>query len=97
MKTVYATPPRGGASRGISPSVPRPASTIPEGLLPPSLTDQLLRGLGAREGMIEEIRLRAGRCATLTVEGANLPVGVVLTSRDLTTILTHLCGGSLYA
>lgn len=48
-------------------------------------------------GRIEEIRLRAGRTATLTVAGANVPTGVVLTSRDLTAILTHLCGGSLYA
>ena len=56
------------------------------------------RGTDARSGgTIEEIRLRAGRTATLTVGGENIPTPVVLTSAELTAILTHLCGGSLYA
>jgi stage III sporulation protein AA len=53
--------------------------------------------MAGQAGCIEEIRLRAGRRATLTAGGENIPTGVVLTSEDLTAILTHLCGGSLYA
>ena len=48
-------------------------------------------------GPVEEIRLRADRFATLTVNGCNLPTDLLLTSADLKAILTHLCGGSLYA
>ena len=101
MKTVYATParhtlpipvpaPEGAPTRQVAPA-------IPEGLLPPPLTEALLDAAGTGKGIVEEIRLRAGRCATLTVEGGNLPTSVVLTTADLTTILTRLCGGSLYA
>ncbi len=46
---------------------------------------------------IEEIRLRAGRRATLTVGGRNLPTGVVPDGRQLYALLVRLCGGSLYA
>ena len=71
---------------------------IPEGLLPTRLTDLLIAALPRHcNGPIEEIRLRAGRTATLTVGGENIPTSVVLTSADLTAILTRLCGGSLYA
>lgn len=97
MKTVYATPSRRDTPRGSVSPVSIHGAAIPEGLLPLDLTERLLTALSGRSGVIEEIRLRAGRCATLTVDGANIPAGVVLTSSDLTSILTHLCGGSLYA
>ena len=97
MKTVYATPSRfsqqGLASVGSDP----PPAAIPPGLLPAPLIERLMGGMAGQAGCIEEIRLRAGRRATLTAGGENIPTGVVLTSEDLTAILTHLCGGSLYA
>ena len=90
---VYATPPRFGAQR-TEPPLP----VIPAGILPPRLGELLLQGTELPAGgQIEEIRLRAGRRATLTVDGGNIPTAVTLTSGDLTAILTHLCGGSLYA
>ena len=102
MKTVYATP-----NRRPSPAPPvlaaQPACLpaleppIPIRLLPPRVTALLLEAAKGAEGPIEEIRLRAGRAATLTVAGRNMPVPMVLTSADLSSILTHLCGGSLYA
>ncbi len=77
--------------------VPVSAPAFPTDLLPPRVTAALLDAVRGVRGQIEEIRLRAERCATLTVEGRNLTAAVVLTSADLTAILTHLCGGSLYA
>lgn len=101
MKTVFATPSRHGSSAESLPPVPTiatPRPAIPDGLLPLRLTSMLLTGADIPAGgLIEEIRLRAERCATLTVAGQNVPTEVVLTSADLTAILTHLCGGSLYA
>ena len=98
---VYATPtrdrPRASPPRSGSSPCPRGAPAIPEGLLPPRLTALLLASVGAGSAPIEEVRLRAERRATLTAGGANIPTDVVLTSADLTAILTHLCGGSLYA
>lgn len=87
-----------------TPSYSSPMTTtatpgIPPGLLPKRLTDALLAAL-PRDGegcIIEEIRLRAGRYASLTVAGKNLCTSVLLTEDDLTTLLTHMCGGSLYA
>ena len=98
---VFATPPRrGSAADGPSacPAIPPSTPAIPAGLLPPRLTAELLEGTEIPSGSpIEEIRLRAGRFATLTVAGQNIPTALALTSGDLTVILTHLCGGSLYA
>jgi len=61
------------------------------------ITEALEGALRGRQGQVEEIRLRAGRMATLTMGGENIPTSVVLDSEDLTAILTRLCGGSLYA
>lgn len=99
MKNVYATPPRrvSETHSALPVSSPLPCSVIPEGLLPSGLAGQLQEPMSGRGGRIEEIRLRAGRRATLTVDGANIPTSVILTSADLTAILTHMCGGSLYA
>lgn len=45
----------------------------------------------------EEIRLRAERCASLTVGGQNVMTNIRMTSRELSDLLTRMCGGSLYA
>ena len=98
MKTVYTT-----SSHPVMP-VPmrterdRPASTaIPPWLLPQRVITALLSGDGGNGGVVEEIRLRAGRAASLTVDGKNVMTSVVLTERELTDILVGMCQGSLYA
>ena len=100
MKTVFTTstrrplpvpapyPPR----QAVSPTLP-----IPSWLLPPDLTHTLLAAVGSRVGAVEEIRLRAGRQASLTVDGRNIMTSAILNESDLAAILTRMCGGSLYA
>ncbi len=102
MKTVYTTAPRGPsapAPRNTAPApyVPVSAPGFPTDLLPPRLTAILLDAVRGQNGMIEEIRLRAGRKASLTVGGRNVMTEAILTEADLTAILTRMCGGSLYA
>ncbi len=101
MKTVYATPRRryGVPAESIHQASPVPLAewTFPPDLLPPRLTDALLETVRGRGETIEEIRLRAGRYAGITVGGRNLTANAILTVTDLTSILTHMCGGSLYA
>ncbi len=104
IKTVYATPRRGSALPANAAAEPATAfitepepPAIPRGLLPPRLSELLSCTLRGKRGQLEEIRLRADRRATLTVNGENLPTPVMLTTADLTAILTHLCGESLYA
>lgn len=46
---------------------------------------------------ISELRVRAGRFASLTLEGKNLPLSVTLDERELSDALLHFCRGSLYA
>ena len=99
MKTVFTTTrtrPLSMAMEGNPNSAVDVPSPFPPWLLPPWLTDALLGG-GYRGGVVEEIRLRAGREASLTVGGENLMTSVMLTGEELTAILIHLCGGSLYA
>ncbi len=67
--------------------------------VPQALTDALLvdcppLGEGS---FVEEIRLRADRCATLTVGAQNIPTRVRLSEHELSSLLVRLCGGSLYA
>lgn len=102
MKTVYATPNRHPSSSPPTPVTAPPClpswePPIPQNLLPPRVMALLLDAAKGADGPIEEIRLRAGRVATLTVGGKNILTPAVLTSADLSAILTHLCGGSLYA
>lgn len=101
MKTVYATPRRhSGVSTGLSPSappIPLMRGSFPTHLLPPALTEALLGAVEGRGETVEEIRLRAGRYAGITAGGQNLTADIILTGADLTAILTHMCGGSLYA
>ena len=50
-----------------------------------------------RDGMIEEIRLRAGRYSSVICGGENITLDVLLDSLELAQILKQMCGGSLYA
>ncbi len=84
-------------------AAPIPSPPIPVGLLPQRLSDALLAACppmvfdSASASSLEEIRLRADRFATLTVGGRNYPTRVCLSAHELGAILTHMCGGSLYA
>ena len=69
-------------------------------LLPPSLTLAIRAQATSRPRLLErlsEIRLRAGRTASLTVSGENLALGVYLSEEELSALLAVLCHGSLYA
>lgn len=104
MKTVFTTvrcsshpaAPVGHESPTLAP-VPVSAPGFPTDLLPPRLTAVLLEAVRDRPGMIEEIRLRAGRHASLTVDGRNVMTDAVLSEGELSVLLTRMCGGSLYA
>lgn len=80
------------------PTLPKP---LAERLPPPvagaleACLSQLPGGRSDKE--LEELRLRAGRYVTLTVGGENLTTPLRLDDRDLSDILSALCGGSLYA
>ncbi len=102
MKTVYATP----RHRGAAMPVPLPPPPVPSSPSVPSiphfprpLLDALLADCPALPPgtCIEEIRLRAGRYASLTAGGRNHPTRVMLDGRALGALLVRLCGGSLYA
>ena len=100
MKTVFTTrssqtAPSIPLAEKPVPFVPVSAAGFPTDFLPPRLTAILLDAVRGQSGAIEEIRLRAGRKASLTVGGRNLMTEAILTESDLTTILTHMCGGSL--
>lgn len=102
MKTVYTTSPQKTIPPAPRSSTARPYTPVstpgfPTDLLPPRLTATLLDAVRGESGLIEEIRLRAGRRASLTVGGRNIMTDAVLTETDLTAILTRMCGGSLYA
>ncbi|MBQ8716695.1 MAG: hypothetical protein IJY43_02465 [Clostridia bacterium] len=47
--------------------------------------------------VIEELRLRRGRCASLTVSGRNLRLSTILSGMEMDDILLRFCEGSLYA
>ena len=65
--------------------------------LPQSLRDAVSRMCGGDLTRLEEIRLRAGRCTSLTVGGRNVMTDICLAHSDLFAILTRMCDGSLYA
>lgn len=103
LRPRAATPGSGGASTSPSTvtATPSPPCTtappIPPDLLPPRLVDALLSDLCDLAVTIEEVRLRADRYATLTIGGRNISTSVILGEAELHAILTHMCGGSLYA
>ena len=64
------------------------------------LPARLLAEIGERveaEALVEEIRLRRDRIASLTVAGENLPLQTRVSGREIEEILRCACGGSLYA
>lgn len=102
MKTVFTTrspkqAPPVPVTVKPAPYEPVSAAGFPTDFLPPRLTAVLLDAVRGQSGCIEEIRLRAGRKASLTVGGRNIMTEAILTESDLTAILTRMCGGSLYA
>lgn len=63
-------------------------------VLPRHLCDAVSR-CGALQ--IEELRLHSERVVTVTSEGRNLPLGVILRADEMNGILKRMCGNSLYA
>ena len=77
----------------------RRATRIPgslEAMLPYRLCFEIAE-LGDRVGRIEEIRLRASRCASITADGKNVMLKTVLLPSELEQILEKVCDHSLYA
>ena len=73
---------------------PRLAAILPEAVTEAVMT--VYEDLN-KQGFLEEIRLRSGRMASLTVGGKNYMMDLTMTSAELFSLLTHMCGGSLYA
>ena len=67
-----------------------------EGCLPPRLCCEIAQ-VAPPGGRVEEVRLRRGRCASLTVAGRNLRLSTVLSGAEMDALLLRLCEGSLYA
>jgi len=75
------------------------AQTLPEvllALLPWRLCREL-EGWRPAQGRIEELRLRRGRRAALTVEGRTCLLDTVLSGDELEAMVRQMCDGSLYA
>lgn len=77
---------------------------IHQGFLPDILyrllPEHLLAAIGEAlppHGTPEEIRLRCGRCASITVQGENLRLSTVWSGKELEQLLLRLCEGSPYA
>ena len=64
-------------------------------LLPYRLREELAR-TDVREP-IEELRLRCGKMASITVSGENIMLDTVITRLEMDSIMQELCDGSLYA
>lgn len=86
------------------PTVPSVAGRFPPslaGVFPARLSEALLAcrvdGYPVRLERVEELRLRAGRQASLTVGGRNYMLPVRLERSELWDMLVRMCGGSLYA
>lgn len=54
-------------------------------------------GISNFEHRLNEIRLRAGRPASLTVDGKNMVLPAVCTAAELSQTVKRFCGGSIYA
>ena len=98
MKTVFTTT-KGRSLQSPPRGLPQRQGQMPLGIPPWLLPSEITAALSAAGGggAVEEIRLRAGREASLTVGGRNIMTSLVLTAETLTAILVHMCGGSLYA
>ena len=65
-------------------------------MLPPELVGEIERAVP--EGLFaEEVRLRRGRFASVTVAGQNIRLDVVCTAKEMERLLFQMCQGSLYA
>lgn len=78
-------------SRELSDEIPKSVLSS----LPYRLVDEIRRRW--RGERIEEIRLRRGRRASLTVRGGSIALGTVMTGGEIDSTLTGMCAGSLYA
>ena len=65
-------------------------------VLPASLCEEIDRRV-PEGALVEEVRLRRDRCASVTVGGVNLRLSAVLTGAQMERLLLDLCAGSLYA
>ena len=65
-------------------------------LLPAELCCEIEESVPAGE-LLEEIRLRRGRAASLTVSGRNIRLSTVLSGNRMDALLLAMCEGSLYA
>jgi hypothetical protein len=69
--------------------------------MPPVLRRWLPQGMCERLSLVagewEELHLRVGRDASVTVGGENRRVGVRLTREEMDALVVRLCEGSLYA
>ena len=63
--------------------------------LPYRLSDEIRKSYYMKD--IEEIRLRQGRRASVVVAGKNIILSTVLDSGEISSTLTGMCQGSLYA
>ena len=98
MKTVFTTT-KGRSLQAPPRGLPQGQGQTPLGIPPWLLPSEITAALSAAGGggAVEEIRLRAGREASLTIGGRNIMTPLVLSVETLTAILVHMCGGSLYA
>lgn len=70
--------------------------SLPESLMS-LLPPRLIENIEVEADKIEEIRLRADRYASLTTEGQNVVLGIILTQEELNSLLLKMCKGSLYS
>lgn len=87
-----------GNSSAVTP--PTDAYETVMALLPPSVRKAILRvaaGSFHFEARLSEIRLRADRVCSLTLDGRNFPLGVYVSQRELEQLLHECCKGSVYA
>ncbi len=78
---------------------PKKAEVLPRifsEILPPKLY-LAIEAAASRGTPIEEIRLRTGRRASVTSQGRNLIMDVVLSCDDMERIVSRICDGSIYA
>ncbi len=64
-------------------------------MLPYRLSDEIRKACDGER--IEEIRLRCGKCASLTAKKGNIVLSSVLTRDEMDSFLSLICNNSLYA
>ena len=88
----------GGTVQSISVNKRQSADVLPDAVmraLPYRLSDEIRRT--SSPSLIEEIRMRRGRRASLVISGKNIMLDTVLDGRELDSVLEGMCQGSLYA